>query len=86
MNRPTTADFWECYGHLPEVVQRLADAKHDLLRADPWHPSLHFNRVGRLWSVRVGIGYRALAVADDDGPVWFWIGSHAEYERIIQGA
>jgi hypothetical protein len=38
------------------------------------------------WSVRVGIGYRALAVAGDDGPVWFWIGSHAEYDRIIQSA
>lgn len=79
----TTADFWDCYGRLPAVVQRLADANDDLLRADPWHPSLHFKRVGRLWSVRVGKGYRALAVAGDDGPVWFWIGSHAEYDRIL---
>ena len=86
MNHHTTADFWDCYGRLPEAMQRLADAKYDLLRADPWHPSLHFKRVGRLWSVRVGIGYRALAAAGDDGSVWFWIGSHAEYERIIQSA
>jgi hypothetical protein len=84
MNHHTTADFWDCYGHLPEAVQHLADANYDLLRADPWHPSLHFKRVGRLWSVRVGISYRAPAVASDDGPVWFWIGSHAEYDRIIQ--
>ena len=46
---------------------------------------MYFKRVGRLWSVRVGIGYRALAVDSDDGPVWYWIGSHAEYDRIIQG-
>ena len=44
MNHHTTADFWDCYGRLPETVQRLADAKYDLLRADPWHPSLHFIR------------------------------------------
>jgi hypothetical protein len=67
-------------------VQRLADAYYALLRADPRHPSLHFKRVGRLWSVRVGIGYRALAVDSEDGTVWFWIGSHSEYDRIIQGA
>ena len=56
--------------------------------SDPirWHPSLHFKHVGRLWSVRVGKGYRALAVAGDDGPVWFWIGSHAEYDRIVATA
>jgi hypothetical protein len=53
MNHHTTADFWDCYGRLPETVQRLADTKYDLLRADPWHPSLHFKRVCRLWSVRV---------------------------------
>lgn len=86
MNHHTTADFWECYARLPEAVRRLADANYQLLRTDPHHPSLHFKRVGRLRSVRVGIGYRALAVEGGDGPVWFWIGSHAEYERIIRRA
>jgi hypothetical protein len=86
MTHHTTADFWECYACLPEAVRRLADGNYDLLRADAHHPSLHFKRVGRLWSVRVGIGYRALAVEGENGPVGFWIGSHAEYDRIIQGA
>jgi hypothetical protein len=86
MNHYTTADFWECYRRLPQSVQRVADANYDLLRANPSHPSLHFKRVGRLWSVRVGIGYRAVAAASDDGPVWFWIGSHAEYDRIVANA
>ena len=67
-------------------MRNLADSKYQLLKADPRHPSLHFKRVGKLWSVRVGIGYRALAADGDDGPVWFWIGSHAEYDRIVQGA
>ncbi len=86
MTHHTTADFWDCYARLPEAVQRLADGNYELLRADPHHPSLHFKRVGRLWSVRVGIGYRALAAEGADGPIWFWIGSHAEYGRIIRGA
>jgi hypothetical protein len=44
---------------------------------------LHFKRVGRLWSVRVGLGHRALAVDGPDGLVWFWIGPHDEYERLL---
>ena len=76
-------------GMLPQAARSGAQAggcKHQLLRTDSRHPSLHFKRVGRLWSVRVGIGYRALAVDGDDGPVWFWIGSHADYDRIIHSA
>ena len=85
MTHHTTADYWECYARLPEFVRRLADANYELLRANPHHPSLHFKRVGKLWSVRVGIGYRALAMDSKDGPIWFWIGSHAGYDRILGG-
>jgi len=84
MTHHTTADFWACYRELPEDVQRVADTNYELLRTNSRHPSLHFKRVGRLWFVRVGIGYRALAVDSDDGPLWYWIGSHAEYNRIIK--
>jgi hypothetical protein len=86
MRHQTTADFWACYNQLPEAVRKLADANYELLKSDPRHPSLHFKRVGQLWSVRVGIGFRALAVEGDEGPIWFWIGSHAEYDRLIKGA
>ena len=79
----TTADFWDGYRRLPESVRRLADDNYERLKANPRHPSLHFKRVGRLWAVRVGIGYRALAAEAEDGLVWFWIGSHAEYDRIL---
>jgi hypothetical protein len=39
-------------------------------------------RRGRFWSVRVGLNYRALALEDEDSLVWFWVGSHAEYNRL----
>jgi len=47
------------------------------------HPSLHFKKVGRFRSARVGRNFRALAIETDDGLLWFWIGNHAEYERLI---
>lgn len=62
----------------------MADRSYQLLRNDPQHPSLHLKKVGALWSVRVGLHYRALAVEDGSNLVWVWIGSHAEYDRLVQ--
>ena len=79
----TTPRFRRCYGTLPEEVQRIADECYALLRADSGHPSLHLKKVGEYWSVRAGGSYRALGVEIDTGILWFWIGSHAEYEQLI---
>lgn len=76
--------FWAAYEALPSPVRKLADANYALLKNDPRHPSLQFKKVGRYWSVRVGLRYRALAVEVDDGYLWFWIGSHADYDRLIR--
>lgn len=75
--------FWECYKQLPEAIRALADKNFDLLKDAPNHPSLQFKKVGRYRSARVGRGFRALAVETDDGLLWFWIGNHDEYDRLI---
>ena len=75
--------FWASYEALPRQVRKLADANYELLKRDPRHPSLHFKKSGKYWSARVGLHYRALAVEIDDGYLWFWIGSHADYDRLI---
>jgi len=76
--------FWKCYGRLPAHVQKLADDNFALLKKDPAHPSLHLKKVARYWSVRVGTHYRAIGVESPDGLVWFWIGTHAEYDKLIK--
>ncbi len=53
-------------------------------KENPRHPSLHFKKVGRFWSARVGLQHRALAVEVEDGLLWFWIGSHADYDRLVK--
>jgi hypothetical protein len=75
--------FWQCYDALPPDVRRLADENYKLLKANPGHPSLQFKTVGQFRSVRVGLHYRALGVESADDVVWFWIGHHAEYDRLI---
>lgn len=86
MRHFTLPRFWKSYRELPRHIQSLADKNYRILKTDPTHPSLHFKMIGnnkQLWSVRVGIGYRALGVEKPDGIYWFWIGSHAEYDRLI---
>ena len=83
MRHRKNARFQKAFDALPATVRAQAVKSFDLLKQDPSHPSLHFKKLRRYWSVRVGGGYRALAVEADDGLVWFWIGSHAEYDRIV---
>jgi len=75
--------FWEAYRKLPERVRALADKNYALLKDNPQHPSLHFKKVGRFRSVRVGMHHRALAVETGDDLLWFWIGSHSDYDALV---
>ncbi len=79
----TTNRFWKCYEKLPVSVQRFAQKNFEILKVKPQHPSLHFKKVGKLWSVRVGINYRALAVEESNDFVWVWIGTHDEYDKLL---
>ena len=76
--------FWQAYERLPDQIRALADKNYALLKENPQHPSLHLKKVGHFWSTRVGLRYRALAVEVDDGLLWFWIGSHADYDALIK--
>ena len=82
----TTKRFWSCFARLPSPVQEIAKENFNLLKVDPRHPSLHFKKVGKFWSARVGLGYRALAIKDEDDFTWVWIGPHDEYERLVRGS
>jgi hypothetical protein len=78
-----TPRFWRHYRNLPDAVRNLADKNFQLLKSDPHHPSLHLKKIDELWSVRVGAHYRALGRQHDDAILWFWIGSHADYDKLV---
>jgi len=82
-----TEEFITLFEKLPQRIKRLARKNYRLWVQNPIHPSLDFKRVGKrsfTYSIRVGIGWRALGVVDDDTITWFWIGSHAEYNSILR--
>lgn len=85
MKHRATPDFWYYYRQLPTEIRELADRCYQILEQDPRYPSLHLKKVGKFWSVRVGLHYRAVAVEQGNDLVWFWIGSHAEYDRLLRG-
>jgi len=80
----TTTRFWKCFENLPDSIQQASKKNFELLKVNPLHPSLHFKKVGQFWSVRAGLNHRALAVKEEHDFIWVWIGSHAEYERMIK--
>jgi DTW domain-containing protein YfiP len=87
VNSETTARFWKAFYALPEEVQIQAREAYRLFRANPYHPSLQFSCKAQkisLYAARVNIGYRALGTVQNDLIVWFWIGDHDEYERLIK--
>lgn len=83
MIHKTAKSFWECYEKLPIEIRNLADRNFELLRSDICHPSLQFKKVGKVWSARVGISYRAVSAEIENGYLWIWIGSHQDYDKLI---
>jgi hypothetical protein len=83
LNHHASPQFWALHEALPSDIRELADKNYKLLKSDPRHPSLHFKKIGDLWSVRIGLHYRALGMPVQDGIYWFWIGTHADYDKIV---
>jgi len=82
----TTASFRRALLKLPSEARRHARRAYRQFRDDPNHPSLRFKAVHAkdpIYSARVGMHYRAVGVLTGNEIIWFWIGTHAEYDRVI---
>jgi hypothetical protein len=88
MQHRATSDFWQKYHALSQEVRARAEKQFSLLKANSQHPSLQFKKVGErhgqeMWSARITLNHRALAIKRNDGFLWFWIGDHKAYEALI---
>ena len=83
MKHFASASFWNCYENLPVSIRELADKNYQLLKQNPVHPSLHFKKIQNCFSVRVGLKHRALGIEINEDVLWFWIGSHADYDKLL---
>jgi hypothetical protein len=81
-----TEGFLEYFGKLPDSVKQQARKSYKFWKQDPYYPSLHFKQVHTqepVYSIRIGRGWRALGLLENDTLTWFWIGSHADYDRLL---
>ena len=86
MKSKATARFWRLYARMPATVQKLAAKNYRLWRENPAHPSLAFKKLQggqNIFSVRIGDHYRAVGMAEDDGIIWLWIGTHEEFNHLL---
>jgi hypothetical protein len=82
----TTRQFWRLFSKLPDEVQREAKRAYRLFLSDPAHPGLQFKKLDgedAIYSARIGLDYRALGVMKKSRIVWYWIGGHADYDRLV---
>ncbi|HEY6342504.1 MAG TPA: hypothetical protein VIY49_13500 [Bryobacteraceae bacterium] len=85
----TSRRFRGMYASLPEDVKQRCKRAYQLFRTNPTHPGLNFKKVegqNDVYSARIGLGYRALGRLDGEEIVWFWIGRHAEYDKLLRGS
>lgn len=83
----TVKSYWKSYNDLSQDIKKQADAKFELWKEYPFHPSLHFKCVNskeNIWSVRITIDHRALAVREKDTVIWYWIGDHNNYKKLLK--
>ena len=86
MRSETTQKFRQLLAAAPETVQAKARATYRLWAENPGHPSLRFKKVHNtlpIYSVRIDLNWRAVGVLREDTVIWFWIGPHSEYEKLL---
>ena len=83
MKHFTSPSFWNNYNNLSKNIQKLSDEKFSLLKENTKHPSLHFKKINKYYSVRINTSYRSLGVVVETGILWVWIGNHDDYDKII---
>lgn len=82
----TTADFRQDFAQLPLAIQKQAKVSYRLFQADPNHPRLRFKKLppyDDIWSVRITNSHRAVGQRKKDVIVWFFIGSHGDYDKVL---
>jgi hypothetical protein len=87
MTSRTTDAFWKCYQSLSLQTKKEARKAYKAFKKDPYHPGLHFKRVHStrpIFSLRITKDYRAVGIQDDKQIIWFWIGSHGDYDNLLK--
>jgi hypothetical protein len=85
MKSRATSKFWNLHRQLPAEIRKTALKQYRLWIQNPRHPSLQFKKIASFWSARITDDFRAVGIMESDTVIWFWIGTHDEYVRLLKG-
>jgi hypothetical protein len=88
MNSVTTDKFRIAFAQLPKHIQKSTREAYHMWTNDPGYPALLFKKIHssrEIYSVRITLDYRALALKEGDTYIWFWVGSNAIYDKMVAG-
>ncbi len=83
----TTDCFWGCYKELPEQIRNEAKEAYERFKKNPYHPNLDSKRIHStraIFALRVTKDYRTVEIQQDNQIIWFWIGSHGDYDNLLK--
>ncbi|BAZ44749.1 hypothetical protein NIES4102_17660 [Chondrocystis sp. NIES-4102] len=86
MKSQITKKFRQAFSELPEQIKKQARIAYQQFKKNPDHPSLRFKKVHQklpIYSARISKNYRAVGQMDGDTVIWFWIGTHTDYEKLL---
>jgi hypothetical protein len=84
MRSRTTERFRLLFRQLPLEIQAECRKAYRLFLQNPRHPSLNFKKIaGNIYSARITLNYRAVGVLEGNEIIWIWVGSHAEYDKLV---
>ena len=79
-------EFREALGKLDPATRRKARQAYQLFKDNPasWQPELQTgSRNKKPLFARIDDNYRVLGVVQGNAIIWYWVGPHDEYERMI---
>ena len=83
----TSSRFWKCYKKLPKHIKKEAKEAYIQFKKNPYHPSLRFKQIHStrpIFSIRISKDYRAVGIQKNNQVIWFWIGSHSDYDSLLK--
>ena len=82
----TSPEFRDSFRKLNPEIQLKVQRAYELFKDNPRHPGLKFKRVQGMrnrYSVRIDSNYRALGRVHGNVIIWYWVGPHNEYDRMM---
>ena len=80
--------FKKSFQILPKEIKHKAKEAYKIWKKNPFDNSLNFKQIHPtkpIYSLQITLNWRAVGIRKEKNTMlWFWIGSHEEYNKLIK--